>query len=335
MQALTPWLIFLVTSAVVVYAAFKLAEYGDVIAVRTRMGGLLVGTILLAGATSLPELVASISSFSLGLPDLAAGNFFGSNMVNMALLAVIDTMNPHIPLLRTHALDQTLTAGLAALLATFATLFVLADLNVTIVWIGPGSILLIVLYFAGVWLVRQEGAAGAAPVTAQQEQPGPEFPSLRRGLIGFAIAAGVLVAVVPFLVQATSDIAKITGLGSSFVGTALLSIVTSLPELLAALAAVRIGATEMAVGNLFGSNVFNMFGLALADFFYAGGSFLDAISNDFAIAGVIGILMTLMALMANLARIERRIRFIELDALAIFITYLLGMYLLYMRGMGV
>lgn len=334
MQALTPWLIFLATAAVVVYAASKLAEYGDVIAVRTGLGGLLVGTILLAGATSLPEIIAAISSFNLGVPDLAAGNFFGSNMINMFLLALIDTMNPHIPLLRTHAISQTLTAGLATVLATLATLFVLANLGITIGWIGLGSIMLIVLYFAGVWLVRQEGAAAGGPAAAI-DQPGPEFPSLWRGLIGFAIAAGVLVAAVPFLVQATSDIAEMTGLASSFVGTALLSIVTSLPELLAALAAVRMGATEMAVGNLFGSNVFNMLGLGLADFFYLQGSFLDDISDDFALVGIIGVLLTLMALMANLARIERRIRFIELDALAIFITYLLGMYLLYMRGMGV
>ncbi|MBK7894248.1 MAG: hypothetical protein IPJ90_05065 [Anaerolineaceae bacterium] len=72
------WIQFLLSSAVVVYAAIKLAEYGDIIAVRTKLGGLFVGTIFLAGATSLPELIASISAFQSGYPNLAAGNFLAA-----------------------------------------------------------------------------------------------------------------------------------------------------------------------------------------------------------------------------------------------------------------
>jgi len=176
-------------------------------------------------------------------------------------------------------------------------------------------------------------AGGAA---AQPELvPTEEFPSLRRGLVGFAVAATVLILVVPVLVQATSDIAEITGLGSSFVGTALLALVTSLPELFSSLAAVRLGAVELAVGNLFGSSVFNMLVIGIADFFYLEGSFLNSISNDFALVGLLAVLLTLMALIGNIARIERRILFIELDAALIIIVYLLGMYLLYMRNVGV
>lgn len=329
-----PWLIFLATSAVVVYTATKLAEYGDVIAVRTNLGGLFVGTILLAGATSLPELITAVSSFNLGAPDMAAGNFFGSNMVNMFMLALVDLLNYQVPLLRGQAITQTLTAAVAVTLMTVATIFVMADVDLVIGWVSVESMLLILLYFGGVWLVQQEGKLSARGPTATQTVPAAEFPSLRRGLMGFAVAAAVLLAVVPQLVQASSEIAVLTGLGESFVGTALLSIVTSLPELIAAYAAVRLGSVEMAVGNLFGSSVFNMLGLGLADFFYLQGSFLNDISNDFALVGLFGLLLTIMALVGNLARIERRILFIELDAVAIALTYLLAMYVLYLRGMG-
>lgn len=334
MQALMPWIIFVVTGAIMVVAANKLAEYGDVIAVRTGLGGMLVGTILLAGSTSLPEIMTSVTSFRLGAPELAAGNFFGSNMVNMALLAIVDMINYQVPVLRTQAINQTLTAALAALLIVVATLFLLADLNVMVGWIGLGSLVLILFYFAGLWLLRRESAADRM-MGVPQPKPGPEFPSLRRGLIGFAIAAGVILLVVPPMVQATNDIAEMTGLGQSFAGIALLGIVTSLPELLSALAAIRIGATELAVGNLFGSNAFNMFAVGLVDFLYVGGSFLDSISNEFALVNIIGLLMVLMAMLANLSRIERRVLFLELDALAILIVYLLGMYLIYMRGIGI
>lgn len=330
-----PWLIFFVSSAIVVYAAIKLAEYGDVIAVRTNLGGLLVGTILLAGATSLPELITSVSSFRLGAPDLAAGNFFGSNMVNMFVLALVDMLNQQVPLLRGQAITQTLTAALAVTLTTVATIFVVADVDLVIGWVSVESLLLIVLYFGGVWLVQQEGKLDGRRSAGPEVVPTEDFPSLRRGLIGFTVAAVVLLAVVPQLVQASSEIATMTGLGESFVGTALLSIVTSLPELLAAYTAVRLGSVELAVGNLFGSSVFNMLGIGIADFFYLEGSFLSAVSNDFALVGLFGVLLTVMALVGNLARIERRVLFIELDALAIAITYLLAMYILYLGGMGI
>ncbi len=148
-------------------------------------------------------------------------------------------------------------------------------------------------------------------------------------------ATAVLLLVVPMLVSSSMGIAAVTGLGTGFVGTALLSVVTSLPELLAALAAMRIGAFDMAVGNLFGSSVFNMFALGLADFFYVDGRFLGAIDQNFALVALLGLLLTNMALLGNLARVERKVLFVEIDTLLIIVTYLLGMYLLFVRGIGV
>lgn len=327
------WLQFLLSAAVVVVAAAKLAEYGDIIAVRTNLGGLFVGTIFLAAATSLPEILASISSFQAGVPNLAAGNFFGSNMVNMLLLALVDLVNYQVPLLRV-AVGHALTAALASVLMLVAVIAIVAGVNVSVGWVGLESLLLIGLYFGGIWLVQHENnraGAPAPPVVA----PAPGFPSLRRGVVGFSLAAGVLLLVVPLLVEASVTIAAITGLGTGFIGTAALSIVTSLPELLAALAAVRLNAYDMAVGNLLGSNVFNMLGLGIADFFLLDGRFLGVVDPNFALVGLLGLLLTNMALVGSLARVERKFLFIELDALAIIVVYFLGMYLLFLRGIGV
>ncbi|MBK8128754.1 MAG: hypothetical protein IPK53_07345 [bacterium] len=96
----------------------------------------------------------------------------------------------------------------------------------------------------------------------------------------------MLVLVVQQLVASSTEIAAITGLGTGFVGTALLSVVTSLLELLAALAAMRIGAFDMAVGNLFGSSVFNMLALGIADFFLTNGRFLFDIDPNFALVAL-------------------------------------------------
>ncbi len=326
------WIKFLFSAALVVYAAIKLAEYGDIIAVRTKLGGLFVGTIFLAGATSLPELIASVSSFQAGLPNLAAGNFFGSNMVNVLLLAIIDVINYQVPLMRRIAVSHALTAALTTVLMLVAVISMFAGFDATVGWVGVDSLVIILLYFGGIWLIQREnkgpGSAQSAP------DPSDSFPTLRRGIMGFVLTAVGLVLVVPILVDATAEIAILTGLGTGFMGTALLSVVTSLPELLAALAAMRMNAFDMAVGNLFGSSVFNMLGLGIADFFYVNGRFLGAIDPNFVLVGLLGLLLTNMALVGNLARVERKFFFIELDAVAIILVYLGGMYLLFVRGIG-
>jgi len=160
------------------------------------------------------------------------------------------------------------------------------------------------------------------------------MPTLRAALIGFAVTAVVLILVAPYMVRSGSGIAKITGLGDGFVGMVLIASVTSLPELVAMIAAARFGAYDMAVGNLFGSNIFNMFALAFADVIYTQGSFLGAIDPVFALAGLLAMLMTTLGLIGNLAQVERRVWIVELDALLLIVVYIVGMYLLYTRGIG-
>ena len=334
MSAVSPFIIFIISAIIVVITADRLAKYGDIIAVRTNAGGLLIGTILLAGATSLPEMIASIRAFQLDVPQLAGGNFLGSNMVNIMLLAMLDLLYYRVPLIRREAITQTMTAVLGILLTGLAIVFMLAQLNLTIGTVGVDSLVLIGVYVVGVWLIQTEGRAAAGVMGNIQLQVDDSFPTLRHGVIGFLLSAGVLALVVPQLVNASNDIATIYNLGATFVGTAMLSLVTSLPELLAAYAAVRINALDLAVGNLFGSTVFNMLGLGLADFFYRKPllSTLGTFGNDFVLMGALGIVLTTMAVLGNLGRVERRLWFIEVDAVLIMVTYLAGMYLLFVSG---
>jgi len=325
------WLQFLVAAAIVVFTATKLAAYGDIIAVRTGLGGLVIGTVLMAAATSLPELTGSVTAFRSGLPDLAAGNFFGSSMINMPLLAVIDLLYRQTPIFRGAAISHSLTAALATLMTLVAVITIVGQIDWSIGWVGVGSLVIIGLYFAGIWLLQRENRGGPGHET---EVAADDFPTLRRGLVGFAVAAAVLIAVVPFLVNATVGIADILGLSAGFAGMVLLSFVTSMPELLAAVAAIRLGSLDLAVGNLLGSSVFNMFGLALADFFLTDGPFLNLIDPSFGLVGLLVILLINMGLIANLARSERRVLFIEIDAVLILVVYVLGLLLLYQRGIG-
>jgi cation:H+ antiporter len=326
------WLIFTGSAAVIVLAATQLARFGDAIAVRTKLGGMFVGTLLLAGATSLPELLTAISSLRQGVPNLAAGNMLGSNMFNMFMLAILDMLFRQERILRRVATRHALTASLATLLIGAAAFFILADIDVQIGWIGLDSLVLLAIYVAAVHQIRAANPAAAADPVSEAELEG--VPRLSLALAGFFAAAGVLVLVTPQLVSSSTEIAEMTGLGAGFVGTTLVAMVTSLPELVTTIAAVRIGAFDLAIGNLFGSNAFNVVTLSLSDFFFTQGRFLGAIDPAFALVALLGLILTSMGLIGNLARIERRLFLLEVDALAILLVYLGGLWFLYARGIG-
>jgi cation:H+ antiporter len=325
------WLQFIVSAAVVVLAAIKLAQYGDVIAVRTRLSGMFIGTLLLAGATSLPELLSAINALAIDIPNLAAGSMFGSSMFNMFMLAILDLITQQARILRQVAMNHALTASLANLLMGLAVFFLLANIDAQIGWIGVDSLAIMGIYMVGVRLIQQQG--GKPPSEMPAEQPG--IPSLRRALLGFSLAVLFLVFSTPYVVRSASQIAEMTGLSAGFIGATLLAITTSLPELVATIAAVRIRAYDLAIGNLFGSNLFNMFALGLTDIFYLKGRFLGVIDPTFALVGLLGLSLTSLGLIGNIARVERRLGFVEADALLILFGYLLGMWFLYSRGIGI
>lgn len=324
------WIQFVLTSAIIVFAAVKLSTYGDIISVRTRLSGMFVGTLLLAGATSLPELLSSVNAVYLGVPGMAAGSMFGSNMFNMLMLAILDLIYQNARILRRVAMNHALTASLASLLIGAAVFFVLADIELSIGWMGVDSLVIILVYVGGMRLIQTQGG----PPPTDIEVDDHKIPSLKRASAGFVIATVVLVVVVPFLVDSAAEIGEITGLSTGFIGATLLALVTSLPELVATISAVKMGAYDLAVGNLFGSNFFNMLAFGLTDIFYLQGRFIDLVDPNFALIGLLGLLLTSMGLIGNLLRVERRIGFLEFDALLILIGYFAGMWFLYMRGIG-
>jgi cation:H+ antiporter len=323
------WVQFIVASAILVLTARQLAKYGDIIAIRTKLGGMFVGTLLLAGATSLPELLTTINSLGQNVPNLAAGNMFGSNMFNMFMLAILDLTNQNARILRQVALKHALTAGLAILLIGMAVFFIDINQDWKIGWVGLDSLLLMGVYLGGVRLLQ-----GNNPPPPGATELDPKLPPLWKALLGFGIATAILVAIAPLLVSSSARIAEITGLGAGFVGILLVGMVTSLPEMVTTISAARMGAYDLAVGNLFGSNVFNMFALGLTDVFLTSGRFIGAIDRDFAIAGVLSLLLTALGLLGNLARLERRLLFIEIDALLLILVYLSGLWVLYSLGIG-
>ena len=332
------WVTFVLAAALIVVSAMQLAKYGDVIAARTKLGGMFIGVLLLAGATSLPELLTSINSINMGAPELSAGNFFGSSAFNMFILAILDVLGRDQRILRTSQGKHLVSGGFAVFICTLVLFFLGADgvmtqINFNLGWVGIDSILIMACYVLAIYMIQQSEQDTVS--TEMTEEELAEIPSLKVGLLGFAAAAVVLGLVCPFMVRAAEQISDITGLGKSFVGSTLVAFVTSLPEMVTSISAISIGAADMALGNLFGSNMFNMFGIGIADAFYTKGRFLSTVDSSFIVIGMLGVLMTSFGLLGNIVKFRRVGKIMDVDSVIMTVLYIGGMYILYVLSNGI
>ena len=327
-------LAFFMSGAVVVLAGTAMARQADRIAAVTGLGRLWIGSVLLAAATSLPELATDVSAVRLGAVDLAVGDLFGSSMANMLILALIDLLPPRGQVLRLAAFDHALAGCLGITLNALAALLILARPESTILGASPGSILLVVVYLAGTRAVyRHAFRDGRTPDSAPSSSV-TAGPSLRRTLMGFLGATVAILAAAPAFAWSAKGIAEITGLGTTFVGTWLVGFSTSLPELASSIAAVRMGAFDLAVGNLFGSNALNMAIFLALDLAQPGRAIFAALDVNHALSVLIAVILMSLGLAAIVYRAERRLAMIEPSSLLMLITYVLGVWLLYARATG-
>ena len=333
--ALWQWLlVFAVSAAAVMGAGTVLARAGDGIATRTRLGGLFVGMLLMATATSLPEIVTDASAAAAGAPDLSIGDLFGSSMANMAILAFID-LTARRRVWPSVELGHARLGAVAIALTAFVLLSIVSPTGITIGWMGIESFAVVVIYvIAAAWIGRSDRSSRKAEAAAKPGEEvlvpvgwGGSSGSLARDLGIFAAASGVILISGPALAISADGIAKQTGIAETFIGVTLLAIATSLPELVASLAAVRIGAHDLAVGNLFGSNAFNMTVVLWVDLAYTDGPVLQSVSLTQLIPGLGAILLMGLAIGALVSGRATRLRRGEPDALLVILAYL-GLLLL-------
>jgi cation:H+ antiporter len=322
-------LAFVASGAIVVLAGVALARYADEIAEATGLGRLWIGSMLLAAATSLPELTTDIAAVRLGAVDLAVGDLFGSSLANMLILALIDLLPPRGRVLQGAAFDHALSAGLAMGLTALAAVLVLVGSPSSVLWVAPGSLLLLIVYLSGARAVYLHSRRDQAGEVAEA-LGGPRHPKLRPALLRFALASLVVLAAAPAFAWSARGIAEVSGLGNTFVGTWLVGLSTSLPELVASLAAVRMGAYDMAVGNLFGSNAFNMailFALDLAQ----PGSIFAGLDPSHVLSALLAMVLMSLGLAAIIYRARRRFAMLEPSSALMLLVYLAAIWLLYQQ----
>ncbi len=315
----------------VVVAGVILARSGDVVAARTRLGGLWFGLVFLAFATSLPELITAGTAVHLGAVDLAAGDLFGSNMANMAILALLNLV-PGAALLRRAALDQGLAASHAIILTSVAAASILVAADSAILGLGLGSWLLVLTYLLGSRTVYRH-ASTVQEVVAEEETSEAQETDGEWGLGGALIrffGGTVLVAVsAPAFAISAERAVHLTGLGEGFVGALVLGIASSLPELVVSLTALRVGAHDLALANLFGSNAINMVVFAPLDLVYGSGSILAAAGEVHVAAALGSIVMMALAVAAIVFSARRRVHLLEPSSAVILLVYCTTLAVLY------
>ncbi|MGD9648233.1 MAG: sodium:calcium antiporter [Pirellulales bacterium] len=321
---------FLGSAAVIVVAGTFLTRYADAIGERTGMGRTVAGLVLLATATSLPELSVDCNLARLGNADLAMGDLLGSSLLNLFILAVLDLLHRgKTRMLSRTAAAHALSATMSVAVTAVCLIFLLTPFTGTFLGLGPGPVVLTFVYLLGLRLVYfdQQTAAAEAEHHAPLGTPHP-LPPLGRSVGGYLACTVAILIVAPYLAHAAEGLAEATGLGGTFVGTTLVAFCTSLPELVTTTAALRAGAFDLAVGNIFGSNTFNMVILLPVDAFFDG-SLLAAASQTHAVTAACTILVTSTVVLGLLYRPEKRYWFVEPDAALVIFLVLMSMGLVY------
>jgi cation:H+ antiporter len=335
-EMLSAWSQFGAALILISYAGTSLSRYGDVIADKTGLGGTWIGVALVATVTSIPELTTGISAVTLvDGPDIAIGTILGSCVFNMLILVVLDFFARDRSVFELAGQAHILSAGLGVFLIGVVGFNLLLSQQNGSAWsfagVGAYTPLLLLIYAASVRTVfRYERAH---PDVDDQPNAFSLATSLRGASVAFAMSALVVVAVGLWLPFIARDLAGVMHWNDTFVGTLFVALVTSLPEVVVTIAALRIGAVDMAVANLFGSNMFNIFIVAVNDVFYTKGPILAAVSPVHVLSAFSAVMMTGIAIVGLMYRPRGRIfgKF-GWASLMLAMIYLLNSYVLYLYG---
>lgn len=328
------WLEFGICVACIWLAGVRLSRYGDVIAEKTGLSRNWIGLILLATATSLPELATGISSVTLAqAPNIAVGDVLGACVMNLLMIVLLDFLHREESVYRRASQGHILSAGFSIILiglVGFNVMIASNGIRPSFWHVGAASPVIVVLYLIAVRTVyRYE----KEHVEAYAEEQAERYPRVTLGhaSIGYGIAACIVVVTGTWLPFVGDQMARVMGWQQTFVGTLFVAFVTTLPEMAVTVSALRLGALDLAIGNLFGSNLFNIFILAVDDVCFRHGALLAHVSLMHAVSAASAMMMTGVAIVGLLYRPRARLlRTVGWASLFLLLLYLLNASVLYL-----
>ena len=323
------WIKFLIGAGVILIAGVKITRYSDAIAARTGISRGFIGILLLAAITSLPELAVTLSAVKINNSALAIADLLGSNLFNIVIIAVVAIFLKQGQFVLRLNKNHILPAGAGVLLMAIAAGTILVydfsgrAMTNTPVFLGLGSALILLIYLSGMYFVFKREKEGFQRDT-------PEVRKLEAAslYIRFIFAAAVIVASGVFIARLADEISRTpffgVVLGSTFMGTLFLAVATSLPELVVSMQAARMGLFDMAAGNIFGSNMFNMAIIPVVDVFFGKKAVLSSVPLINTLTAAFAVLLSGLIVWQLRHRVKREFLRLNWDIWAIGIIYLFG-----------
>jgi len=332
---------FVICAVIILFAGKRVARYGDAIAEKTGLSGLWIGVILVSVATSLPELFTGVgSTVFVNAPDLTVGNLFGANTYNLANIALLDTIHKGAPLLSSISAGQLLTAGLSLILVVIAAVGIflsqrlpqIAFFNVSIY-----SILIIISYLVSARIIFgfEKNQQNILKELHKEDNIVFKYGSipLKTACIRYALAALAIAAAGIWLAYIGDDLSKLLRPGENFVGSLFLGFATTLPELTVSIAAIRLGAKELAVANMLGSNLFNISIIFINDVLYRKAPIFAVISQQHILTAFVVIFMTLIVITAMILRPKKKTGIgLSVYSIVLIAVFIIGIYLNFILG---
>ncbi|WP_208349514.1 calcium/sodium antiporter [Pseudaestuariivita rosea] len=227
------------------------------VATQLHISPMIIGLTLVGFGTSMPELATSVQAAFAGSPGIAIGNVVGSNIANILLiLACAALVRPMV----THPASLRRDGGVLVL----ATVLCIGVVLTGTVGRTVGAIfitLLIAYLCVTIWLEKRPQTAAAATYQAEADLIAPVGPSIWWSLLVFVTGLVIMLAGAQFLVQGAIFIAQSFNLPEAVIGLTIVAVGTSLPELVTSIIAARKGQGDVALGNVIGSNIFNILGI--------------------------------------------------------------------------
>lgn len=324
---LVPAAVLVAAAGVLLYTGPRMARVVDTLADVTGWGEAMAGAILLGAATSLPGLVTTVVAAAAGRGEFAVANALGGIAAQTLFIVIADLFYRRINLEHAAASIPNLLQSMIVMALLALVLGAALGPDVSFVGIHPVSPLLVVAYVYGLVLVRR---AHTDPMwhpeeTSDTRTDEPEEEnlnvSLARLLLQFAGLSLVVTGTGFFIAQAGLALADVTPLSDVLVAVVGTAVVTSLPELVTTVAAIRQGALSLGVADILGGNAFDVLFVAAADVAFLSGSIYAATDRATMFLTVVAILQTAV-LAAGLIHRERG--GIGFEGVSLFVIYGLG-----------
>ncbi|NDW05706.1 sodium:calcium antiporter [Jiella pacifica] len=324
-------IIFALAAAAIGYAGVKLSGVADELADRTGLGEIVAGALFVGAATSLPGAITSVSTAYQGFPELAIGNALGGLTAQTLFIAIADLFYRRANLEHAAASPVAMVQGI--LLNAMICIALLGSVTTGIAFFGthPVSILLPIVYIIGLFMLRRIRTEDMWRATqtdeTREEESDPADSDDERSdktlWIRFVIYGAITAFAGYAIGEASIAIVGLTGVSQTLFGTTFTAIANSLPELVTAIAAVRIGAVSLAVGNIIGGNAFEVLFLSLADF-VTPESIYRAVTPDDQATALFAMLMVTVILLGMMKREKRGFLNIGFESTIVFVLYALS-----------